>query len=625
MPLYTQTQPSKSLADRLYSAEFDDAVIEQYFWKNPRYDGCKIISKEINKYTPIQTASNAETGVGFASIVQHGPSLGNMIIGGSGLHSFTVGGIYTNYLSPPPSLNIPGTFIVNNFIPKITWPGDSLNPVGLSPNIKNETTAIYIANTVIGDNEDPQFTNIKNHSYLNINQILLIDPSTDETQILDKQSEDFTPFHSFITNDLPTGKSFSIRVIDESISHNLKGPNQYKVKMNKGLLLKTFDFKMDFGSEQLTENNSMYLYKGGDSKNEKYVEGISYSPTSISNGDRIRFRYGTIEMIAGAYKKGHSFEKSRIGPSFGSASIIENKYTQQYYSGSYGHINEPTQPQGTLNSDVLRTSGLGSASKFIGLDTLNFLYFNNLNASVPQQEKTELHITFFEGTKDFSSGSNDERSISTFEIDTNQTQLDGGGPCNAFLPKTHEILLKGLNDDRFIPKTGTYEDSFINAYLTSSNSAGGCVAYGTQTPATAFTYIQLGVNADETQDASVYVQGGTILQEGFQSYQSSSATSTYGRSNLTFVNGPLSGSVSASDNLYSGSFSYQLSFLDKDHTIITNLDKTSELFDGIGVKGVVIIPENTNSKIKNNIQFYLKQAGILPTAPNAQVQTIQDA
>ena len=46
MPLYTQTQPSKSLADRLYSAEFDDAVIEQHFWKNPRYDGCKIISKD---------------------------------------------------------------------------------------------------------------------------------------------------------------------------------------------------------------------------------------------------------------------------------------------------------------------------------------------------------------------------------------------------------------------------------------------------------------------------------------------------------------------------------------------------------------------------------------------------
>ena len=51
MPLYTQIQPSKSLADRQYTAEFDDALIEQHYWKNPRYDGCKVIPKEINKHT----------------------------------------------------------------------------------------------------------------------------------------------------------------------------------------------------------------------------------------------------------------------------------------------------------------------------------------------------------------------------------------------------------------------------------------------------------------------------------------------------------------------------------------------------------------------------------------------
>jgi hypothetical protein len=32
--------------------------------------------------------------------------------------------------------------------------------------------------------------------------------------------------------------------------------------------------------------------------------------------------------------------KDRIGPSFALSSIIENKFTQQYYSGSYGLINE---------------------------------------------------------------------------------------------------------------------------------------------------------------------------------------------------------------------------------------------------------------------------------------------
>jgi len=166
MPLYNYTQPSKSLADRLYTAEFDDALLDQLAWKNSRYNGSKIISKEINKYTPIQTASNAETGIGFASISYHGATIGNMMVGGNGLGSFTVGGIYSIYPNLQPQSNLPGIFKVGNFIPNVTWPGDTLNPTGLNANIKRETTALYISNTVIGGTEDDQFTTIKNHSTL---------------------------------------------------------------------------------------------------------------------------------------------------------------------------------------------------------------------------------------------------------------------------------------------------------------------------------------------------------------------------------------------------------------------------------------------------------------------------
>ena len=146
MPLYTQTQPSKSLSDRIYTAEFDDAVIEQHYWKAPRYDGCKVYSKEINKYTTFQTASNSETGIGFSTIAQHGPSIGSMLIGGTGNFPFTVGGFYSSVpINFQPQSNLPGVFKVGNFIPNIIWRGDSLNPTGLNPNIKNETTAIIIS------------------------------------------------------------------------------------------------------------------------------------------------------------------------------------------------------------------------------------------------------------------------------------------------------------------------------------------------------------------------------------------------------------------------------------------------------------------------------------------------
>lgn len=315
--------------------------------------------------------------------------------------------------------------------------------------------------------------------------------------------------------------------------------------------------------------------------------------------------------------RGSHLQRENIGPSFRSANIIENKFTQQYYSGSFGPINEPPQPQGSHNRDIIRTSGLGSASRFIGQDSLTFLRDNNNDVSLTIQEKTELHITFFEGTKDFAPGANDERSISTFEIDKNQEQLDIGDTCHDFLPKNHEIVLKGNNDPRFEPTFTTYEDSFVSAYsIVDTSTVNGCVQVNQLTPAIAQTEIQLGINIDETENARIYIQGGAIGQEGIQGIYSASNTS-YGVSNLTDSTGPLFGSVSASDHFYSGSFNYQLSWLDKDHVIISNLDKEAELFNGIGSQGIMLIPENIHPKIASNMNFYLQQAGLgSGNAPN---------
>ena len=47
------------------------------------------------------------------------------------------------------------------------------------PVITNQTTALYIANTVIGGTEDPQFATIKGHSYVGIQKILIINTLDD--------------------------------------------------------------------------------------------------------------------------------------------------------------------------------------------------------------------------------------------------------------------------------------------------------------------------------------------------------------------------------------------------------------------------------------------------------------
>ena len=56
---------------------------------------------------------------------------------------------------------------------------------------------------------------------------------------------------------------------------------------------------------------------------------------------------------------------------------------------------------------------------------------------------------------------------------------------------------------------------------------------------------------------------------------------------------------------------YELSFLDKDHTLIIDLDKDEELFEGIGSSGLVIIPEHIHEMVRINLEYYLEKGGLI--------------
>jgi len=57
--------------------------------------------------------------------------------------------------------------------------------------------------------------------------------------------------------------------------------------------------------------------------------------------------------------------------------------------------------------------------------------------------------------------------------------------------------------------------------------------------------------------------------------------------------------------------SHQLSVLRDEPTLIVNMDKESEIPDGLGEKGFVIIPQNCHPKVKNNVEYYLEKAGLI--------------
>lgn len=557
----TTTLVTHSFEERQFTAEFDDALVDQLPWKNPRYDGCKTTAQQINAVTP-------------------------------------------------------GDITYQNL-----------------PTLTNQSTALFIANSVIGGTEDEQFATLKNHSYVGINKILIIDHDTETLQILDKTTEPFEEFNRFITNNLPTGKRAFVKIIDESIPTNLKG--SYRVKMNKGYLLKSFSFKEggEFSGSAahepnvLTQNNSMYLYTNGIFK-DNFIHTGSLSAdeliTSTSQSNQLRFRYGVNEMYESKANSGGTFgarfHPKYLGPSFASSSIFQNKFTQQYHTGSFGFITDnPITNDATLNNgEVFLTTAFATASKFIGVDTLGFLASNNADTSLSTQEKTEVHVTFFEGTKDFSKGvsasvsAHDERSIGTFEVDQNRAGLmiEQGGSCNGGLPTNHEIVFKGRNDNRFLPIQHTHIDAIQNAHFetTASSGVGGCVTFNTAVGSG--NRIQPGVNIDRIENAEIFVQGGALGQIGFEGAASASSENLLGN---TITQTAFSSNIDnmTSDNFYSGSFSYELSFLDKDHTLIMDIDKDAELFDGIGDQGLVILADDTHPSVSFNIEFYLAQAGII--------------
>jgi len=130
-----------------------------------------------------------------------------------------------------------------------------------------------------------------------------------------------------------------------------------------------------------------------------------------------------------------------FSPSYTNSIVKKNKFTTQYYSGSFSE-----QPFGNFNA-VGPEGGFDGAhfraSKFILQDTLKFLKEN--------QTTTELHLTLMSGSVDFAPGLNDERSIGTFEV----SPFQSSGSLNEFT-KVHNypfLELKARKEDgRFMPK-----------------------------------------------------------------------------------------------------------------------------------------------------------------------------
>ena len=100
--------------------------------------------------------------------------------------------------------------------------------------------------------------------------------------------------------------------------------------------------------------------------------------------------------------------------------------------------------------------------------------------------------------------------------------------------------------------------------------------------------------------------------KGAKYFQSTLTSSLFVDRTYTYETHGGTGDISTSRTISASYFypfsSYQLSVLRKDSSIIMDLDYESELPEGVGQKGYVVIPENLHENIRDRLNEYLVAA-----------------
>ena len=280
---------------------------------------------------------------------------------------------------------------------------------------------------------------------------------------------------------------------------------------------------------------------------------------------------------------------------------------------------------------------------------------------------TELYLTLHRGTKDFSfdgtSSKNDNLSISTFEIDANISPVGNNLTVNNFIDidtpdfytdkNGNEVPIPTpVSDDNPVGSISFGGDRKIDLFLKNDPKVRPAfhqlieddkrAEHCTTVQTTLLEFVQNNpgnpgsnslLQTSQTTEEDV-VAGNVIppLPHGggidpffivertkcFDSGPGSPTRALLGPGELSGSSAPgFIGSeiIVKNTNNYSGSqdngYHIQLSFLDKAHALVLNIDKQTELFDGIGSRGVVLIPELTEQLVKDNVDYYLRKGGVI--------------
>ena len=538
-------QPGQKVGEKIksgrdYSIEFDDALLSQGGWINPRLEGCEIISLFKNKFS--KKGIRRQLGGIKEPNIQH----------------------LTNI--------------------SLEWEGDSGN-LDRNPGVETYTNSIFFGNTLTGFQEDPRFPNVgEDFSYVFISKAYTFDPYNDEFFTTELLGPDDKVFERVLKQDLSYASKFSLRLLDEGTEHDLSP--QYNVHWNAGMfsLIGTYKECAEAPFTQELQVSTEYVAP----KTSRDYYGINYNPFTrreySQNSSLFIFNSNNRTFLTGSFTVEKNIDtwwwrRPKTSSYYAAGTTLVNS------NSSSGLISFPNAGSHLHVTGDYSTSVFGFfhslMAKTFTFDTPND---NKIYGGAPA--KKDLHILTF----------NDAKGT----IKNIQTELRFGKNTTQALRHFGSI---SLSPGRKIPVPGCA----ITKIPTISS--------------TGFTIQQNGIVGPSFEEFTV--MEGVSSTRGNQYYQwfvggdaVASSVAAGRQPTISFL--PLA------DRTGSGNFGgtpqlnkFTISKLVKrPNVIMADINKINELFDGIGGKGFLCMPENLNPKIKNNLDYYLKKAELIDKGPN---------
>ena len=544
--------------------------------------------------------------------------------------------------------------------PVVDYDGD--DAYGKTPLIENTTTAIFVGTTIIGDEEHelwpspgPEF------SYVVLDKIIVFNVDDDSFFIVENKEENTETFASIVRTTFPWASTFSIKLLDQQQSHQLK--EKHGTHWNRGPWSTIATFKPNLTDKTTIKHDYCTL------QDEYFVLDDNY-PTNPKYYNIPKSKYG--DVVYAEPGSWAPFHQKGTGAYYGLRDVYydtgdSSNYTDKYDTRVGGGLNQNMSGTGNPRDGLTTDQYMKANHSAQGANDYPDYWANSASFARSYWWNPEWRI----------SGSftiNDKNpSVNWWFMEGGQTnitkisasQAARSGSIKYFLESVYnrpspELYVKVFN------KAKDVDTTFRNAFLLKDQDT---IGFNVTKPLSTFGAIpwcpatRVGVEGAYPEGIywdegfptvgipSAYtpyfkkfeLQYGIVRREGHfhpdanvcsspaSTYQTLSTSGIdvwdkiwYGTNNRYFSNRGFDpdDAEDASNSPLCEEWKI-CKMEDKPNYILTDLNKSVELPNTFGKKGFVLLPNNLTPEIKNNIDYFLKKAQLIDIGPKRKDKTLK--